>query len=389
MSTSKKKQKEKIKVFEEFVERNKNEIEFTNKTLGSGAYSQIKEVKMKDKIYAAKLISINESKGRQEIELYLALKGPNIIKINKIFEENYQNKTYDLVLMDKAILRDLGKLIEYSFTHNLLKLKFFPFFVKMSDNITRFYVKQIIYGLETLDRNDCVHFDLKPENILVTHNLAIKLSDFSLTKDLNKFNDFKKDENMFKIPGGTKGYLTPEYFLKSDVDKQTAKSQDFFALGATIYFIKFGKVMFKYPKFDEKDQEYDRIVDLYRRYVSSIKSEEFNEFSFNSFLCSLIHPKAELRPDFEHIYRNKWVNKNGEMLDTYVYIFENDEEKLIMELQKSDFIQKKEIDININERIIKNLVYKKNIENEKPMFIYSKNKFVFKRKDKKYKLKKS
>ena len=65
-------------------------------------------------------------------------------------------------------------------------------------------------------------------------------------------------------------------------------------------------------------------------------------------MISLIQYKPNERPSFEQIYRNNWLNKNNEELDRTVMSFENDEEILIMELQKKDFLMKREKKINRN-----------------------------------------
>ena len=52
---------------------------------------------------------------------------------------------------------------------------------------------------------------------------------------------------------------------------------------------------------------------------------------------NLIEYEPSDRPNFEKIYRNKWLNTNREILENIITTNENDEEKVIMELQKSDF----------------------------------------------------
>ena len=74
------------------------------------------------------------------------LKGYNIIRIENLISKIVENKEYIMILMEKAILR-------YSyFCYNLLKLIYEPFDEHLGDNLLRFYSKQIIDELETLNR---------------------------------------------------------------------------------------------------------------------------------------------------------------------------------------------------------------------------------------------
>jgi serine/threonine protein kinase len=77
--------------------------------------------------------------------------------------------------MEKAILRDLGKLNNYFHELNLLKLNIKnPFDETTQDTLLKFYASQIIPGLEILDRNNFIHFDDKSENILIITRLILK-----------------------------------------------------------------------------------------------------------------------------------------------------------------------------------------------------------------------
>ena len=90
------------------------------------------------------------------------LKGYNIIRIENLILKTVENKEYIMILMNKAILRDLGKLHNSYFFYNLSKLIYEPFDEILGDNLLRFYSKQIVDELETLNRYNYVHFDLKP-----------------------------------------------------------------------------------------------------------------------------------------------------------------------------------------------------------------------------------
>ena len=325
-------------IFNEFLKK-ENDINKIGKVLGRGSFGEVREIKVKNKTLAGKIVEKEKNEKNEGEPLALDLRGQNIIRINKIFSINYKNKYYNLIIMDKAVLRDLGKLNEFFHRHSLLKLIFDSFDDNSGDFLLRFYSRQVIRGLEILDRNDYVHFDIRPENLLITVNLVVKLSDFSL---------LKKVEDNIKLPGGTQGFLTPEYYLDKNVSSDVAKKQDYFALGACLFIIKYGIQLLKYKKYDDKRMNADHLIDLIERGISYIKAKKYTNKHLKEFLISLIQYKPDDRPYFEQIYRNKWLNKNVEELERTVMAFENDEEKLIMELQKKDFLTKREKKVNQN-----------------------------------------
>ena len=118
--------------------------------------------------------------------------------------------------MEKAVLKDIGTLVKFLYEKNLLKLINKPFIHLIGDNFIRFFTKQIIAGLETLERSELIHFDIKPENLLITSGLILKISDFSFLKIV------KQGDEKFKIPGGTHSYVSPEYYNRAKIDGITA-----------------------------------------------------------------------------------------------------------------------------------------------------------------------
>ena len=361
-------QEENASVFKKFLGKNKDKnakpnnyvIELYKNKLGSGSDGVIYEVKCQgtNRILAAKLISNRNEKKELRLKLIQELKGPNIIRIESVLSKDIKSEKYAMIIMEKAVLRDLGRLNYSYFYHNLLKLLYEPFEEHLGDNLLRFYCKQIIESLEILNRNCCVHFDIKPENILITLNLIVKLSDFSL---LTKIKESEKS----KIPGGTPGYVSREYYDKKELAKEELEKQDYFALGSSIFYLKYGEIMLEYDKYSDPLMNKDRITDLLHKRIDYIKSRPFADNDFINFLLSLIQYNPEERPIFEHIYRNKWLNKNLDIIKSVIMGNEADEEKLIMELQKSDFLKMK--------------------EKEKNQKIMTHKKFVFKVKKKKYK----
>ena len=175
----------------EFFRKNVNQIEYFGKTLAKGAYGEIREVKLKtsEKLMAAKLVKKDNDDYMNETEIAKDLRENKITKIFKTISREFNGKYYDLIILEKTIFRDLGKLTEFYYKNNLLKLIIKdPFDEKNGDNLLIFYTKQIIDGLERLDRKYFVHFDVKPVNLLPAYS--------GLKKKVKK-------DNKNKIPGCT------------------------------------------------------------------------------------------------------------------------------------------------------------------------------------------
>jgi serine/threonine protein kinase len=311
-------------------------------------------------------VKIMEKKDEESIKgekLAINLRNHNIKKIHKIYEDekfkeaskdiNFRNSRYredirdnsskegiyDFIIMEKAVLRDLGMLNEFYRKYNLLKLiknEKDIFHENLGQNLIRFYAREIINSLEALDRNNYVHFDIKPENLAVSRNLNIKLTDFSFLREI------KEDIADMKIPGGTPGYITPEYYIYKKINPKTACKQDYFALGSTLFLLKYGIPFLKYKQDFDNMINTDTIINLIEQKIRFLKTQEETDKDFMSFIISLSAYTPDQRPNIQQIVRNKWLNKNNDELDRIIMAFENDEKKFVIELQKSDYLMKKE-----------------------------------------------
>ena len=369
---------ESLEIFEKFL--NSNEI---GKVLGKGAFGEVRDVRFKGKTMAGKIIKKEKFEQTDEEKYSEELRGQNIIKISKILQKKIGESYYSLIIMEKAVLRDLGKLNEFYFRHNLLKMIYNPFRGFTGDIFLRFYAKQIVNAIKTLDENYYVHYDLKLENLLMITNLIIKLSDFSILR--------KVKDGIFRIPGGTPGYLTPEYYIEREVTSENARKQDYFALGSCIFQLKYGESFLKYKKYDENKINAQKIIELLEQKINFTLSNKFNDIDFIRFLNKLIQYKPKDRPTFDNIYRNKWLNKDSNHVNDTFQQFEADEEKLIMEFQKKDYLLNKE---DIIEKKVKEYIEKrKKLENtnkikqnkqntiqNKNKATYLQKKYIFKKK---------
>ena len=362
--------------------KNNHKIE-VGKTLGKGGFGEVKEIKMNGKIYAAKLVKINAKKdtekgsfdeGEEKDNIILYLKNSNIVKIYKIYQEidnSNKNEGYNLIIMERAVLKDLKTFIKYLFSNNRENIICQPYNENIGNHFLIFLAKQIIKGLETFERNELIHFDIKPENILIFLEISLKLSDFGLLREVYNL-------EKIRIPGGTPGYLSPDYYKYRGhrIPVRNAKKQDYFALGASLYLLKYGERMIKHKihkskkKTEENTLNLEYIVEMIPKIIIKIKSDLVADRDFVNFLCSLIQIEAEDRPNFEEIYRNKWVNKNADYISKITKCFGNDEQKLIKELRKSDYLYEKTQELSKIKR--RKFVFK--INNKK-----INNKTVFKR----------
>ena len=331
--------------YEKLKEFETKEIKI-GKILGQGAYGLVAEVKYKKEIYAGKFITKEGNSG--ESELIKQFKSPYIVKIIKIFES--KSGLYNFVLMEKADLKDLNSFINNR-NHNAQQIIIdCPYDGIVSDNLMKYFTKHLVYGLEALERIGFSHFDIKPGNILIFNKYILKLSDFSFLK---RQKDLVKN-NLLLIPGGSNGYSPPEYYLNKLTTLENAKRHDYFSLGSTLFFLKYGKRLIDFPYYyaeksrEKKIEIIDYIYNILQRQINLIKASKLSSKGFINFLSGLIQYNPEDRLNFEEIYRDKWLNSNREEINKLFHINEANNSKLIQELNKSDFLldKRKELDKN-------------------------------------------
>ena len=88
----------------------------------------------------------------------------------------------------------------------------------------------------------------------------------------------------------------------------------------------------------------DNFIKFLDKDINYIQSCKIVDKDFISFLTNLITFNPNERLKFEEIYKNKWINKNVDIINKIVEDYDENDEKLIIVLQKQDFfIQKNEI----------------------------------------------
>ena len=154
------------------------------KSLGEGVYGKVYLVQdLEGQKFALKVFSPKKDQDPQqflsnfshEVNILKNLNHPNIIKLI-----NFAVTTADVLPNSKVPeaymvmeLAEGGEL--YSWLKDVG-----PF----SEEICRFYFKQMLKAIHYSHSNNIVHLDLKPENILLDNNWNIKIADYGLAGPL-------------------------------------------------------------------------------------------------------------------------------------------------------------------------------------------------------------
>ncbi|KAJ9606575.1 Serine/threonine-protein kinase [Cladophialophora chaetospira] len=145
----------------------------TIKVIGKGAFGEVKLVQRKTdgKIYALKSLIKSEMFKKDQLAHVRAERdiladskdNPWLVKLHASFQDN----TYLYMLMEFLPGGDLMTM--------LIKYEIF------SEDITRFYMAEIVMAIEAVHKLGFLHRDIKPDNILLDRGGHIKLTDFGLS----------------------------------------------------------------------------------------------------------------------------------------------------------------------------------------------------------------
>ena len=183
--------------------------------LGAGSFGKVFKVRMKSngEIYAMKVI--NKRFLMKNNQLRYAITECNVLKqatspfILTLYY-SFQTPENLYMIIDYCPGGDLN----FHIIQNLFE-----------EDEARFYISELILGIEHLHELDIIYRDLKPENILINDDNHIKLADFGLAKE--GVNDVQSSKSFV----GSPAYLAPEMLMRKGV----GKSADIYGIGAVLY----------------------------------------------------------------------------------------------------------------------------------------------------------
>lgn len=99
---------------------------------------------------------------------------------------------------------------------------------EFSEQLARYFFKQLLSSVEYCHRRMIAHRDLKLENLLLDQDFNIKLADFGFAAQLEGHNG----NGLLKTKLGTYGYRAPEIILEQPYE---GKPVDIFAAGVILF----------------------------------------------------------------------------------------------------------------------------------------------------------
>tara|TARA_B100001564_G_scaffold341926_1_gene337114 strand:+ start:3770 stop:4906 length:1137 start_codon:yes stop_codon:yes gene_type:complete len=267
-----------------------------------------------------------------EIEIMAKLNHKNIIKM------------YDTIYTDKHVflVLELCDTDLYSYIQ----------LTTLTEEDTKFIIRQIIEAIKYIMDNNIVHRDLKPHNILINKSTKeIKLCDFGFAREF-------KDTLLTDTICGSPLYMAPEllqnqkYNIKSDV----------WSLGIIMYEIVMKNHPFKSNNISDLINKINNNKPILTNSTFSIECKEL--------INNLLEVDYTKRLDWEDVFTNNWIyNKieptyeKNELETINEKCSINDLDNLNEEMCFDD-IYNYSIDIDIeNDVTIENIINHENIEN--------------------------
>jgi len=189
------------------------------KYIGQGAYGKVMRVhhKKTKKVYAMKMLEKDYIRKNDQVRNIFTERGI-LAKLNHPFivslQFAFQTKTKLYFVMDYCSGGDF---------FGFLKIK-----RRFTESETRFYAGEIAMALDCLHRNNIVYRDLKPENMLLDKTGHIKMTDFGLSKNLDK-------ADLMKTFCGSTTYLAPEVIVHKTREQGYTKAVDWWSFGVMFY----------------------------------------------------------------------------------------------------------------------------------------------------------
>lgn len=246
--------------------------------LGKGGFARCYEILnlSTNKIYAGKIISKTriakphqKQKILREVQLQKHLKHRHVVEFNSYFED------------DSNVYIILENCSRKSLVHVLKHRKC------LTEPEVRYYLRQLVDGVDYIHSNRIIHRDLKLGNMLLNADMELKLADFGLATRV----DFAGEKKMTVC--GTPNYIAPEVLQK----KGHSFEADIWAVGCITYALLVGRPPFETTTLKET---YLRITENNYTLPPSLSSAAKN------LIRRCLNPEPTKRPSLQDILSDEF-----------------------------------------------------------------------------------
>ena len=309
--------------------------------IGRGTFSKVYIGYMKDK--PDKKYAIKKIYKKSDIKYVKYLN----LEIEIMAKLNHKNiiKMYDTIYTDKHVflVLELCDTDLYSYIQ----------ITTLTEEDTKFIIRQIIEAIKYIMDNNIVHRDLKPHNILINKSTKeIKLCDFGFAREF-------KDTLLTDTVCGSPLYMAPEllqnqkYNIKSDV----------WSLGIIMYEIVMKNHPFKSNNISDLINKINNNKPILTNSSFSIECKEL--------INNLLEVDYTKRLDWDDVFTNNWIYNKTEStyekneLNSINELYSINDSNNLNEEMCFDDIYNYSIDIDIeNDVTIENIINHEKIENE-------------------------
>ncbi|KAJ0181335.1 hypothetical protein K1T71_003420 [Dendrolimus kikuchii] len=216
---------------------------------GKGGFARCYEMQdiKTNQVWAGKIVSkklmvksSQKEKMAQEISIHRSLQHKHVVGFHSFFEDS----------MNIYIILELCKKRSMMELHKRRKA--------ISEPETRFYMHQILLGVQYLHSKRIIHRDLKLGNLFLDDDLHVKIGDFGLAARIEYEGERKQ------TLCGTPNYIAPEILTK----KGHSFEVDIWSLGCIMYTLLVGKPPFETSTLKDT---YKRIKQCEYRIPSSLR----------------------------------------------------------------------------------------------------------------------
>ncbi|KAF7641879.1 hypothetical protein LDENG_00269680 [Lucifuga dentata] len=216
----------------------------------------------------------------REIAILKKLDHPNVVKLVEVLDDPDEDGLHmAFELMAKGAVMDV------------------PTDRPLTEQLARFYFRDMVLGLEYLHYHKIIHRDIKPSNLLLGDDGRVKIADFGVS------NEFEGTDAVLSGTVGTPAFMAPETMTEHE-QSFSGKALDVWAMGITLFCFVFGKC----PFYDEY------IVSLHNKIKN--KPVEFPEKpviseGLKELIERMLDKNPETRITIPEVKLHRWVTEDG------------------------------------------------------------------------------